>query len=329
MLLSIIIPVYNVELYLKECIDSVIKQDIENYEIICINDGSTDESFRILKNYSEKYNFIKVLNQKNKGLSETRNVGLFKASGEFIIFLDSDDFIKENSLKDLIKIIKENKLEVLAYNYINYYNKKKYFIEDRKITQNKTMTGIEYYKEMSKDKSCPMSWLNIYRKDFLIANGLKFCEGIIHEDVEFMIRMLPKVKKMQYINNPIYYYRKRSGSIMNSERFNPKKRESFEKIIKTCGKEKKKIKDKELEKILDCRISTSTFSILKEELKEKYIERKKNKFTLKNLEKKRLIIRKSTSLKLKYVSNNKILFYSMVYFYLVKFKTYNMLGKLK
>ncbi|MEG1518863.1 MAG: glycosyltransferase [Cetobacterium sp.] len=326
-ILSIIIPVYNVQEYIEECLESALNQNVENYEIICVNDGSTDDSLKILQRYSETHKKIKVIDQKNKGLSGARNTGFNSSTGKFIMFLDSDDYLKENSLKELIRKISEENLEILAYNYINYYKVNNQKIEDRKISVDKFMTGIEYYKEMSVDKSCPMSWLNIYKREFLEKNDLYFLEGIVHEDVEFMVRLLPKVEKMKYMNEAIYYYRRREGSIMTEDKYNPNKKYSFEKIIETCEKELLKTKDLKLKTIIESRISASTFSILKEELKEKVLRKNEKRLTLSYLEKKRTIINKTSSKKLKLVSNSSITFFSLIFILLMEYKFKKMIIK--
>lgn len=101
---SIVIPVYNVESYLEECMESVINQSLDDIEIICINDGSTDSSLKILERYESKYNNIIVINQENKGLSASRNIGIRKARGKYIYFLDSDDFINIKSMEKCYKV---------------------------------------------------------------------------------------------------------------------------------------------------------------------------------------------------------------------------------
>ena len=115
-LVSIIIPVYNVEKYLEECLDSILKQTYKNIEVICVNDGSTDNSLNILEKYAVKDNRFIVLNQSNHGLSYSRNKGLKQARGKYIYYLDSDDYILPNTIKTLAENIEERDLEVLLFN---------------------------------------------------------------------------------------------------------------------------------------------------------------------------------------------------------------------
>ena len=117
-LLSVIIPVYNVEPYLEQCLDSVINQTYKNLEIICINDGSSDNSLKILEKYQKKDSRIKLINQKNKGLSEARNAGLDVAKGEYIAFVDSDDYLELNAYKEAMKVMLQDKNPLILYDYL-------------------------------------------------------------------------------------------------------------------------------------------------------------------------------------------------------------------
>ena len=125
MKVSIVIPIYNVEKYLRECIDSVIAQSYYNKEVILVNDGSTDSSIEICKEYDLKYPYIKLINKKNGGLSDARNVGILNSTGEYILFLDSDDYWDENNfLFDLVQYIKINpNIDYIFFRYKFYYQK--------------------------------------------------------------------------------------------------------------------------------------------------------------------------------------------------------------
>ena len=134
--LSIIIPCYNVEKYIDECINSVLEQDVNSYEILLINDGSTDNTLNILESY-RKNSKIKVINQQNGGLSKARNIGLLNAKGEYILFLDSDDFIEKKSLNKILEFIKKNSLDILAFNFFIYYDSLNLYCEKRKKIEKK------------------------------------------------------------------------------------------------------------------------------------------------------------------------------------------------
>lgn len=147
MKISVIIPVYNVEDYLDECIKSVIMQTYKDIEVLLINDGSTDNSKLICEEYSKRYSFIKVINKKNEGLSHTRNVGIKKSTGDFLIFLDSDDYWEHDFLGDLIKLYNEDKeIDYIFFRY-KYFRESNYYFEEEvlKIDRNKLKlrSGLE------------------------------------------------------------------------------------------------------------------------------------------------------------------------------------------
>lgn len=262
--LSIIIPAYNVEQYIEECVESVLQQDLDNYEIIIVNDGSTDKTNEILEKYKNITN-IKIINQENKGLSGARNIGLKNCIGKYILFLDSDDFVEKNSIKKILNEIQHNDLEVLAFNFWIYYNKDKYILEKRLINK-KSFSGEKYLKLNLVTKNYPMSWLNIYNKEFLLKNKLFFKEGILHEDLEFNIRLLIRVKKMSFINVPVIYYRQREGSI-TKKKLN--RRYSYFEILKTYLKEIKNINDKELIQLLYDYMAYISKNIIIESIKDR------------------------------------------------------------
>lgn len=230
--LSIIVPAYNVEEYIEECIDSILKQSFKHYEIIVINDGSTDNTLNKLEKYRENPK-MKVITTLNNGLSFARNLGMKLAKGNYIMFLDSDDFLSEETLNTLVKEIKKDKLDILAYNFIKDYAGKKIEIK-REIKEKKIITGQCYLKlNLEKNQSFPMAWLNIYNRSFLIRNNLFFMEKILYEDTEFNIRLLFKVKRMKYLDLNVVNYRQRKGSITNSAPKLHKQLESYYKILKT------------------------------------------------------------------------------------------------
>lgn len=234
--ISIIIPAYNVEKYIEECIDSVLKQKLINFEILVINDGSTDSTLAKLEKYKGNKN-IKIITTKNRGLSAARNLGIKLSQGEYLLFLDSDDFLIENSLFKVLEEAKLNKLEIVAYNCNIYYNKENYFKLERPIYSEKVIDGSEFFIiNYINKKSYPMSWLNLYHKSIFHKYKLLFKEGIIYEDVEFEIRLLTKVKKMKYLNIEVINYRQRSTSIMKSKKNFKLEVKSYYSIIETYKK---------------------------------------------------------------------------------------------
>lgn len=300
---SIVIPVYNVELYLKEALDSVINQTMKDLEIIIVNDGSTDNSLNIIKEYEKKDTRIKVINQKNKGLSEARNSGLKIARGKYIYFMDSDDYIELDTLNSCYEEAEKNNLDFLFFDADSFTVEKikiNNIDYDRSILLNtfKVAAGSEYLENLLKNKiyKSPV-WLNFIQLEFLKKIDLKFYPRIYHEDELFSFILYLRAKRVSYINRKFFKRRVRSNSIMRSQK-------SEKNLIGylTVVKELRKYKDIEkLEtniKLLEERIQDllgriiSILSILDSDIinkykkilnKEKFDFNKKNKIKLKYL----------------------------------------------
>lgn len=235
--LSIVVSIYNIEKYLDRCIKSLIKQSNLEYEILLIDDGSTDESSNICQRYAEKYKNIRYLYKENGGLSSARNYGLLKSIGEYIFFVDGDDYIEENCLKDIILEMQYNDLEVLHINYKQVDEEGS--ILKRKNLNNKMDDRIyNGSKWIEKINFIPMAWTYIFKKDFLINNQLYYLEGIYHEDTEFSPKVIATVQRIKYYKTPIYNYVIREGSIIRS--FNVKKAYDLVKIIDSLQEYKEK-----------------------------------------------------------------------------------------
>ena len=219
--LSIIVPVYNVEKYLKKCIESLIGLEIDNYEIILINDGSTDKSLEICETYSKKYpKLIKVINQKNKGLSESRNTGLKIAKGEYVYFIDSDDFIEKDKFEDCFKTLVNNNSDVLIFGYYfedenNQYNETRYsYISagDKLYESNDLLIN-----ELSNRNLPAAVCFGIYKKKLIVDNNLFFEPGILHEDERWSPQLLLLSKKIYLSSKVVYHYIQRNNSIMHKK----------------------------------------------------------------------------------------------------------------
>lgn len=211
---SIIIPVYNVDKYLRECLDSVLNQSYkENFEVICINDGSKDGSLAVLHEYRGKDNRIKIIDQENKGLSEARNVGIRDAKGDYIFFLDSDDWIEQNTLEVLAENI--NGEDFIGFNGRRYFEDGRTEEPDAGISENE-ISGWDYYNKyalVSRKFHFVCVVLRIYRREFLLDNNLFFEPGIYHEDNLFTPIACYFAKKVKLIPTILYVYRIREGSI--------------------------------------------------------------------------------------------------------------------
>lgn len=218
---SVVVPIYNVEKYLETCLESIVAQTLKTYEVILVNDGSTDNSIDIAKKYVEKYDNFILINQDNKGLSGARNTGLRHAKGKYVYFCDSDDYIESKLLEICYEQCETNNLEVVLFNFHEFYdgilecNFSKRNVEiSSYINSEKVMDGKFFFKTMI--LKCGLSnviWRQFYNRSFLQKNNFEFVEGILHEDMEFTPRILMNVERIKFINKKLYYWRRRSNSI--------------------------------------------------------------------------------------------------------------------
>lgn len=207
MKLSIIIPAYNVESYLEQCINSCENQDIshDDYEIIIIDDGSKDNTLRVAECLARKYNNIIVRTQVNKGQAVARNHGLDIANGEYVMFVDADDYLVENKLNHYLKIMEYSDIDTLEFRF-KVEDSDGNFSDERmkNLDFNKLYTGEEaLLKSMVFASVCG----KIYRLRLFNGNNLRFLAGIKHEDVEMCFRLYPLIKKYITLNDFAYYYR--------------------------------------------------------------------------------------------------------------------------
>lgn len=221
MLISIIIPVYNVENYLKECINSVLEQKFKDYEIILVNDGSRDNGGKICDEYSKKYSFISTIHKENGGLSEARNFGLRIAKGEYILFIDSDDYIAKESLSVIAeKILLNKKIDLIFLDAIKFYPDGKIIpmndgYKEKEINGKSKDEVMKYLAKLSKFPGSACTKLISNR--LIQENKLYFKKGILSEDIDWTIRLLKVAENFLYIEMPYYYYRQnREGSITNT-----------------------------------------------------------------------------------------------------------------
>ena len=216
MKLSIVIPMYGVEKYIEKCLMSCIKQDINlghDYEIICINDGTKDKSAEIAKQIAANYNGVQVINQENGGLSVARNNGLHMAKGDYVWFVDSDDWINERCLGRITRKL-GNDLDILQLQFRwTYDDEEKSF--DEPFT---SIEGVKTGREVTLQGGLPApAQFSIYRRGFLLENKLEFVKGIYHEDSEFKPRTVYLAHKIASDDAVSYnYYQRPVGSIMSS-----------------------------------------------------------------------------------------------------------------
>lgn len=202
MKVSVIVPVYNTEKYLKNCIDSLLKQNFEDYEIIVINDLSPDNAEEIIKSYNDK-KIVYIKNKTNKGIGYNRNLGIKKAKGEYVCFIDSDDYVKEDFISKMYNYSKENNLDLCVCDYVNVDE------EGNKLKEfNLSDFCITNYEENNKIL-CEINlapWNKLYKKDMLVKNKIEFSETLKYEDLSFVALSIKNSKKIGKINEQLNYY---------------------------------------------------------------------------------------------------------------------------
>ncbi len=224
---SVIIPIYNVEQYLRECLDSAVKQTLKNIEIICVDDGSPDNSAQIVMEYAEKFDTVKLIRKENGGLSSARNAGLDVATGEYVYFLDSDDYIEPDMLKKLYTKAEKDSLDIIYFNtelffesqrvremnqnYVNYYTRKHDYSGVR--------TGQSMFAAMRKNREfLPSVCLQLFRRGMIEENHLRFYDGILHEDNLFSFQCMILAQRVDYDKKSYYHRRMHGNSIMTASK---------------------------------------------------------------------------------------------------------------
>ena len=217
---SIIIPVYNVEKYLKKCIDSVLRQRNINTELIIINDGSTDNSHNIIQDYLKKYKNIIYIKQNNQGLSIARNKGIKQAKGKYIMFLDSDDYIEQNSIKEIYEKAVDTDSEIVIFAHKQIYedsNNKDYIIPVKNLYEDKIYNGEDVSLKLLSSELKGYAWDKMFKTDYIKKNNLEFVPNVYIEDFYPIFKLLYSAEKITFINKPFYNYTQRSNSITNSK----------------------------------------------------------------------------------------------------------------
>ena len=210
MKVSIIIPVYNTEQYLPRCIDSILGQSFTDFELLLIDDGSTDGSAKICDAYAEKDSRIRVLHKENGGVSSARNLGLNEAKGEWVVFVDSDDWISDNCIKLLTEPLRNKEFDIVVGDY-RIIGEFPYNLELSLPEGAYHETGITH--TFCNGGIYIMSWNKLYRKEFLLKNQLAFEEGKVHEDEILAFEISCLEKSFYVVKSVTYYYRIRENSI--------------------------------------------------------------------------------------------------------------------
>lgn len=213
-LITVVIPVYKVEQYINECIDSILKQSYSNLEIILVDDGSPDQCGKICDEYMKKDSRIKVIHQENKGLSGARNSATDIATGKFITYVDSDDWISEDMIKTLYNAIKENHTRIACGAFESFFE------DGTTVTNNHNNETFIYSKQEALDcflfneYITPCVWGKLY--DIKLWNNIRCPEGKLFEDQFTTYKILDLCEKVVFVTRPLYHYRKRNGSIGHS-----------------------------------------------------------------------------------------------------------------
>jgi glycosyltransferase involved in cell wall biosynthesis len=221
---SVIIPVYNVEKYLRECLDSIINQTFSNIEIICVDDGSTDSSADILKEYSTRDNRITIITKENGGLSSARNAGIDIATGEYLTFLDSDDYLEKEAIQTLYDKASSEQLDILlfcgkSFCENGFTNKAAGNYSACPSLLTKTVSGINFFISSFKcNNHVGTSPLKLFRTAFLKENKIRFIEGILHEDEPFYYEAILAAKRVAKTPEQFYMRRYHAGSITTCEK---------------------------------------------------------------------------------------------------------------
>jgi glycosyltransferase involved in cell wall biosynthesis len=213
MKVSVIVPVYNTEKYLQDCLDSLVNQTFKELEIIIVNDGSPDNSEKIIKKYVDRYPFIKAYKKKNGGLSSARNYGIEKAQGEYIVFIDSDDYVENNMIEQLYNSMIKNHSDIVVceFNYV--------FNDTTKV---RSYSNLDYTIDTVKKYllTPPMACIRMYKKK--LFTNIKFKEGIYYEDLEMNPKLVMYTNRISFVNEGLYNYVIRDDSIMHQKVFNEK-----------------------------------------------------------------------------------------------------------
>lgn len=209
---SLIIPVYNVENYIEKCLDSAINQTLKDMEIIIVNDGSKDSSKEKIEKYLKKYPSIKYLEKENGGLSDARNYGMQYATGEYVAFLDSDDYVEKTMYEEMYNVAQKDNADMVECDFIwEYPDKRK---EDVGIIYNSKKEMIE--------KARVVAWNKLIKRELIERIGIRFPVGLRYEDVEFFYKLVPYLDKISFVKKCFIHYVQRDNSIANTQNIRTK-----------------------------------------------------------------------------------------------------------
>ena len=219
--ISVIVPVFNVAGYLPQCVDSILSQDYGNLEVILIDDGSTDGSGQICDRYAALDSRVRVIHQKNGGAAAAKNAGLRLATGEYLAFADSDDYLEPGAYGFLMKVLLENGADAVQGSFREVFRNR---AEEQRISE-EILEGYDYLLRFPKDFSCALLWNKLYRR--ALFDGVFFEEGHKIDDEYFTYQGFLQPRKVVRMDRVVYNYRKRASSVMSSP-------ESAERLVLDC-----------------------------------------------------------------------------------------------
>ena len=205
MKISIVIPVYNSEKYIARCLDSILCQTYKDFEVICVNDGSKDNSLDILNEYKKKDKRVVVISKDNEGIAKTRNLGIKKASGKYLMFIDNDDYIEKDYLERYIKEVENNDYDLVIGGF-------------QRITEDKKILDKRYVKDTKWGRFIVVApWAKLYKRDFIVKNKIEFLDYGIGEDIYFYIQVLDKASSIKSIDYVGYNWFFNTKSVSNTD----------------------------------------------------------------------------------------------------------------
>lgn len=312
-LISIVIPVYNVERYLSRCIESILNQTYENWEAVFVNDGSKDNSLEILKDYQKRDNRIIVIDKKNEGSGVARNTGVERSKGEYLTFLDSDDWYEKDFLEKLYNNLKENNSDISMCNPRMTYDD----------TQKNKNINVYHFNSIDLSKfpdeilgilAMPVIWNKLYKKEIIIKNDIKFPNYSFSEDVEFLYKVFLYVNKVSKVEEYLYNYYQRDNSETKKI-----KRESIEQVYKVIENIESYVKNNFIDKLeifhqykiqFIYSVSQIFLSRINNDKRLKQIINNNNNLIVKNIEIKNIIRNKKILIYYFVIKLNKILEFS-------------------
>lgn len=212
---SIILPIYKVQQFLRPCVDSILSQSFQDFEIILVDDGSPDECPQICDEYASNSSRVKVIHQKNSGQAAARNAGLAMADGDYIVYVDSDDFFIDSNVLQKIADASITNPDIIHYKFVEWFESDGHiancYFDYKVATEGRTLAEI-YCDLIDKDAYYNSAWSKAIKRNILLENGIRFHEGIVGEDNEWYYHVVLAAKSVVLIDEPLYVYRRRQGS---------------------------------------------------------------------------------------------------------------------